>query len=131
MAIPHLHSRSQTSCDHTQAPINADAAFARQREIIASIKGLGPITAAQLIATMPELGSLENKQAAALVGLAPINRQSGQWTGKAHIQTGRVNVRQSFYMPALVATRFNPDIEAKYIDLISIGKPQRSPSLPS
>jgi len=51
--------------------------------------------------------------------------------GKAHIQAGRANVRQSFYMPALVAARFNPDIEAKYTDLISIGKPQRSPSLPS
>lgn len=108
-----------------QLLINADAALARKREIIASIKGLGPITAAQLIATMPELGSLENKQAASLAGLAPLTRQSGQWTGKAHIHAGRANVRQSLYMPALVAARFNPDIKAKYTHLISIGKPAK------
>ena len=95
-----------------QALIAADLALARKREIIASIKGLGPITAAQLIATMPELGSLENKQAAALAGLAPITRQSGQWAGKAPIHAGR----------ALVAARFNLDIKAKYFHLISIGK---------
>ena len=108
-----------------QALIHANAALARKREIIASIKGLGPITAAQLIATMPELGSLENKQAAALAGLAPLTRESGQWTGKAHIHAGRANVRQSLYMPALVAARFNPDIKAKYTHLISIGKPAK------
>lgn len=108
-----------------QALINADAALARKREIIASIKGLGPITAAQLIATMPELGTLENKQAASLAGLAPITRQSGQWTGKARIHAGRANARQSLYMPALVAARFNPDIKAKYTHLISIGKPAK------
>jgi transposase len=108
-----------------QALITADLALARKREIIASIKGLGPITAAQLIATMPELGSLENKQAAALAGLAPITRQSGQWAGKAHIHAGRANVRRSLYMPALVAARFNPDIKAKYSHLISIGKPAK------
>lgn len=108
-----------------QALINADAALARKREIITSIKGLGPVTAAQLIATMPELGALENKQAASLAGLAPITRQSGQWSGKAHIHAGRANVRQSLYMPALVAARFNPDIKAKYNQLISIGKPAK------
>lgn len=108
-----------------QALINADAALLRKREIIVSIKGLGPITAAQLIATMPELGSLENKQAASLAGLAPLTRQSGQWAGKAHIHAGRANVRQSLYMPALVAARFNPDIKAKYTQLISAGKPAK------
>jgi len=108
-----------------QALITADLALARKREIIASIKGLGPITAAQLIATMPELGSLENKQAAALAGLAPITRQSGQWAGKAHIHAGRANVRRSLYMPALVAARFNPDIKAKYTHRISSGKPAK------
>jgi transposase len=108
-----------------QALIDADATLARKREIIASIKGIGPITAAQLIATMPELGSLENKQAASLAGLAPVARQSGQWTGKAHIHAGRANVRQSLYMPALVAARFNPDSKAKYAHLIRLGKPKK------
>lgn len=72
---------------------------------------------------MPELGSLENKQAASLAGLAKITRQSGQWTGKTHIHAGRANVWQSLYMPALVAARFNSDIKAKYTYVISIGKP--------
>lgn len=108
-----------------QTLISADAALARKREIITSIKGLGPVTAAQLIATMPELGTLENKQAACLAGLAPLTRQSGQWTGKAHIHAGRANVRQALYMPALVAARFNPDIKAKYIHLIDAGKPAK------
>lgn len=111
--------------EHAQTLINADASLARKREIIASIKGLGPLTAAQLIANMPELGTLENKQAASLAGLAPITRQSGQWKGKAHIHAGRANVRQSLYMPALVAARFNPDIKAKYTHLITIGKPAK------
>lgn len=111
--------------EQTQALIDADVALTRKREIIASIKGLGPVTAAQLIANMPELGTLENKQAASLAGLAPITRQSGQWNGKAHIHAGRANVRQSLYMPDLVAARFNPDIKAKYTQLISIGKPPK------
>ena len=116
---------SHSTSRQRQALINADAALLRKREIIVSIKGLGPITAAQLIATMPELGSLENKQAASLAGLAPLTRQSGQWAGKAHIHAGRANVRQSLYMPALVAARFNPDIKAKYTQLISAGKPAK------
>ncbi|WP_370059832.1 transposase [Novosphingobium sp. P6W] len=62
---------------------------------------------------MPELGSLDNKQAASHVGLAPVARQSGQWKGKSFIRGGRANVRQVLYMPALVAARFNPDLKAK------------------
>lgn len=108
-----------------QALIDADVDLARKRDIIASIKGLGVLTAAQLIATMPELGSLENKQAASLAGLAPITKQSGQWNGKAHIHAGRANVRQSLYMPALVAARFNPDMKEKYTHLIGLGKPAK------
>ena len=74
---------------------------------------------------MPELGSLENKQAAALAGLAPVARQSGQWKGKSFIRGGRANVRQALYMPALVAARFNPDLKAKYQQLITAGKPAK------
>ena len=71
---------------------------------------------------MPELGTLTNAQAASLAGLAPVARQSGQWTGRAFIRGGRANVRQALYMPALVAMRFNPDLEAKYHKLIEAGK---------
>ena len=105
----------------------ADAVFARRHQILTSIAGVGMLTANQLIATMPELGSLENKQAASLAGLAPIARQSGQWKGKSFIRGGRANVRQALYMPALVAARYNPDLKAKYQQLVTAGKPSKNP----
>jgi len=105
--------------------IAADAALARRHQILTSIAGVGTLTANQLIATMPELGSLDNKQAASLAGLAPVARQSGQWKGKSYIRGGRANVRQALYMPALVAARFNPDLKAKYQQLIAAGKPAK------
>ena len=71
---------------------------------------------------MPELGRMEAGQAASLSGLAPVARQSGRWSGKAYIRGGRANVRQALYMPALVAMRFNPDLKAKYDQLIGAGK---------
>ena len=74
---------------------------------------------------MPELGTLEARQAAGLAGLAPVARQSGHWTGRAFIRGGRAAVRQAFYMPALVAARFNPDLKAKYTQLINAGKPAK------
>jgi transposase len=105
--------------------IAADATLARRHEILTSIAGVGTLTANQLIATMPELGSLENKQAASLAGLAPVARQSGQWKGKSFIRGGRANVRQALYMPALVAARYNPDLKAKYQQLVTAGKPAK------
>ena len=60
-----------------------------------------------------------------LAGLAPVARQSGQWKGKSFIRGGRANVRQALYMPALVATRFNPDLKDKYNQLIAQGKPPK------
>lgn len=107
------------------AIIAADTKLARKHEIIVSIGGIGTLTANQLVATMPELGSLDNKQAASLAGLAPVARQSGQWKGKSFIRGGRANVRQALYMPALVAARFNPDLKAKYQQLIAAGKPAK------
>ena len=105
--------------------IAADAVLARRHQILTSIAGVGTLTANQLIATMPELGSLENKQAASLAGLAPIARQSGQWKGKSFIRGGRANVRQALYMPALVAARYNPDLQATYQQLVTAGKPAK------
>ncbi|WP_327754298.1 IS110 family transposase [Sphingobium sp. SJ10-10] len=105
--------------------IAADPALVRRHNILTSIDGLGTLTANQLIAIMPELGSLDNKQAASLAGLAPVARQSGQWKGKSFIRGGRANVRKALYMPALVAARFNPDLKAKYRQLIAGGKPPK------
>ena len=105
--------------------ITTDETLARRHAILTSIAGLGTLTANQIIATMPELGSLDNKQAASLAGLAPVARQSGQWKGKSFIRGGRANVRQALYMPALVAARFNPDLKAKYQQLVGAGKPAK------
>ncbi|MGH7076833.1 MAG: transposase [Acetobacteraceae bacterium] len=107
------------------AVIAADPGLTRRHQILTSIDGLGTLTANQLIATMPELGTLSNKEAASLAGLAPVTRQSGQWKGKSFIRGGRANVRHALYMPALVAARFNHDLKAKYRQLIAAGKPAK------
>jgi len=109
----------------TLAVIEADADLAGRFAILTSIPGISYITAFALLIAMPELGTLEAGQAANLAGLAPIARQSGRWTGRAFIRGGRANVRQALYMPALVAARFNPDLKAKYAQLIETGKPAK------
>lgn len=98
---------------------------ARATEIICSIPGLSRISAAALLIEAPELGTLSKKQVASLAGLAPMTRQSGQWRGKSFIQGGRKHLRDSLYMPALVAMRHNPDLKAKYTALITAGKPAK------
>ena len=95
----------------------------RAREILCSIPGLSKVSAAALLIEMPELGTLTNKQTASLAGLAPMVRQSGQWSGKAFIQGGRKNLRDALYMPALVAARHNPDLEARSDAFVSARKP--------
>jgi len=107
------------------ALIKADPDLARRFAILVSIPGVAAITACALLIDMPELGAIENAQTASLAGLAPIARQSGRWTGRAFIRGGRANVRQALYMPALVATRFNPDLKRKYDQLIATGKPAK------
>ncbi|WP_352861649.1 transposase [Mesorhizobium sp. M1163] len=97
----------------------------RRFDILTSIPGLGEVTAFAIIADMPELGTLANKQVASLAGLAPVDRQSGQWKGKCFIRGGRSSVRQALYMPALVAVRFNQSLKTKYQDLRDGGKPAK------
>jgi transposase len=99
--------------------------LARRFGILISIPGLGAATALAIIADMPELGTLQNKQVASLAGLAPVDRQSGQWKGKSFIQGGRRTLRQALYMPALVATRFNQPLKDKYESLRKAGKPAK------
>jgi transposase len=105
--------------------VQADPDLAQRFAILTSIPGVSAITAFALLIEMPELGALEPGQAASLAGLAPVARQSGRWTGRAFIRGGRANVRQAVTMPALVATRFNPDMKAKYKQLINAGKPAK------
>ena len=104
------------------ALIQGDPDLAQRFAILCSIPGIAEVSAAMLLIEMPELGSLDEKQVAALAGLAPIARQSGNWKGKSFIRGGRQQVRQGLYMPALVAIRFNADLKTKYEQLIKAGK---------
>jgi transposase len=111
--------------DAIMALIGKDASLKARLDILVSIPGVSEITAFTLLIEMPELGELDEKAAAALSGLAPMCRQSGRWTGRASIAGGRAIVRQALYMPALVASRFNPDLKAKYDVLTKAGKPPK------
>jgi transposase len=104
------------------ALIQGDPDLAQRFAILCSIPGIAEVSAAMLLIEVPELGSLDEKQVAALAGLAPIARQSGNWKGKSFIRGGRQQVRQGLYMPALVAIRFNADLKTKYEQLIKAGK---------
>ena len=112
-----------SSCDaRIQGEIASDEGLARKSVLLQSIPGIGATTAAVLIAEMPELGSADKKQIAALAGLAPMNRDSGQWRGQAHISGGRMSVRCALYMATLPAIRFNPVIRPFYQRLRADGK---------
>ena len=88
-----------------------------------SVPGVGPVTAASLLAELPELGRLNRQEIAALAGLAPFNRDSGKFHGRRSIWGGRANVRKSLYMAALTARRCNPVIQAFAQRLEATGKP--------
>ena len=81
--------------------------------------------AAAILTFLPEIGTLDRKQAGSLAGLVPHSRESGQWKGKSFISGGRKPLRDALYMPALVAMRFNPDLKAKYTALRAAGKPAK------
>lgn len=102
-----------------------DQMLSRKLAILISIPGIAKITAYSMIIEMPELGTLEGKEAASLAGLAPFSRQSGKWQGKERIKGGRGTFRRAIYMPALVASRCNPALKAKYDELVRAGKPAK------
>jgi transposase len=103
--------------------IKATPHLAERAEIIESVPGVGRITSAGLIAAMPELGQVSNKVAAALLGTAPYDDDSGRRRGERHIKGGRRKVRNLFYMACLgAATRHNPVLKAFYRRLIAKGK---------
>jgi transposase len=93
--------------------------------LLQSVPGVGRIVSATLLAELPELGTLNRKQIAALVGVAPLNRDSGKLRGKRTIWGGRANVRASLYMATLVATRYNAVIRTFYQRLCEAGKAKK------
>ena len=112
--------------------VRASPAWRETEDLLTSVPGIGPVTARTLIAELPELGSLDRRKLAALVGVAPFNRDSGTWRGHRMIGGGRTSVRNVLYMAALVAIRHNPLIKATYQRLVDARPTQeRSPSSPA
>ncbi|AOK63557.1 transposase [Burkholderia ubonensis] len=94
-------------------------------QALSSVKGIGPATVATLLAELPELGSLCRRRIAALVGVAPLNRDSGQMRGQRTIWGGRAEVRRALYMATLVAVRHNMVFKSFYARLTALGKPKK------
>ncbi len=104
--------------------VRASPAWRDREDLLASVPGIGPIIARTLIAELPELGTLDRKKIAALAGLAPFTRQSGQWRGRSFIGGGRPSVRTALYMGAMSARRSNPVLKAFFERLVTAGKPR-------
>lgn len=103
--------------------IESDDDWRNKRDLLSSVPGVGPVTAGGLVADLPELGKLNRQQIAALVGVAPVNRDSGMMRGKRSIFGGRASVRTTLYMAAFCATKYNPVIRRFAERLRNAGKP--------
>jgi transposase len=108
--------------DEIRAYLDSDPEWLAQEQLLRSAQAVGPVTAATLLAELPELGKLNRKQIASLVGLAPINRDSGKRSRYRKTGKGRPAVRSVLYMAALTGIRYNPVLRKHYHDLVSRGK---------
>jgi transposase len=99
--------------------------FGEQEKLLRSAKSIGPVTAATLLADLPELGTLDRKQIAALVGVAPMNKDSGKKRGYRKTQGGRPDVRRALYMATLTGIRYNPILQPQYEQFVKRGKEKK------
>jgi transposase len=107
------------------ALIEASPVWRVKDDLLQSVPGIGPAIAHTLLAELPELGTLSRQAIAKLVGIAPLNADSGRWRGHRRIWGGRAAARTALYMAALVASRYNPTIRAFYQRLLARGKPKK------
>lgn len=132
------HQRAKRSIQHIITALRAELkstdkdmnSHVRQHHadlaaLLHSAKGVGDTTIATLIAQLPELGKLSRREISALVGVAPMNRDSGRYRGRRTIQGGRAGMRKALYMATLVGTRHNPAIRSFYERLLAAGKPKK------
>ncbi len=108
--------------EQTQQFMKEQEEWQEQTEILSSAPGVGKVTTATLLAELPELGKMDRKKIAALVGVAPMNYDSGRKRGYRKTKGGRGDVRSVLYMSTLVATRYNPLIQTQYQQLLKRGK---------
>jgi len=122
--IEQLNARIET-LDQSIKERVAQPYWQQRHEILTSFKGIGPVIASVCLSELPELGLLTDKEIARLVGVAPMNRDSGQFRGQRMIEGGRAHVRSALYMAALVASRCNPLIHDFYTRLLERGKKKK------
>jgi transposase len=123
--IRWLERRVADVDDEIGTSIEAHPTWRAQEDLLRSVPGIGATTARTLLADVPELGQLNRRAIAALIGVAPLNCDSGQFRGRRHIWGGRAPVRATLYMAALVATRRNARLRAFYHGLRERGKPAK------
>ncbi len=135
MTVPHLRksiARLIKALEKELAGLNTDIddavrgspVWREKQDLLKSVPGVGPIIASTLFAELPELGRCGRRQIAALAGLAPFTRQSGQWRGKSFIGGGRQAVRTALFMGAMVAKQHNPVLKAFFDRLVAAGRPK-------
>jgi transposase len=133
---PKILKKAQAMLKYIQAQIDhldemaqelaaQDPELKHKLQRLTTLQGVGPLTAQGVLAALPELGTLNRRQCAALAGLAPRNRDSGSYQGKRSIGGGRTQARRSLYMAAVSAIRCNPVLKALYQRLIAAGKPAK------
>ncbi len=120
--ITWLEKRLKAVNNDLDKHIKRSPMWRAKNDILQSTPGVGPVLSVTLLADLPELGHLNRRQIAALVGVAPLNRDSGTFRGKRSVWGGRASIRTALYMATLSATRFNPVIKTFYQRLLGAGK---------
>jgi transposase len=123
--ITWLERRLRNLDEELATAIRSSPLWREKDDLMQSVPGVGPVLATTMLASLPELGTLSRQQIAALVGVAPLNRDSGTIRGKRTIWGGRAHVRATLYMAAIVASRCNPMIRAFYQRLCAAGKAKK------
>jgi transposase len=123
--ITYLKEEKKRLDEQIRELMNEQKAWQEQTEILTSAPGVGMVTTATLLAELPELGKMDRKKIAALVGVAPMNFDSGKKRGYRKTKGGRADVRSVLYMSTLVATRYNPVIRTQYQHLLKRGKEKK------
>lgn len=123
--IAWLKRRLAASDDELQRLLKTLPAWRERDQLLRSVPGVGPVLSLTLLAQLPELGQLNRREIAKLVGVAPFNCDSGQWRGARHIWGGRARVRAPLFMATLCALRFNPTIKSFYSHLRAAGKARK------
>lgn len=121
--IDWLEERIDELDQQLQGLLKCSPVWRAKDKILKSVPGIGPVVSVSMLAELPELGTLNRHQISKLVGVAPLNRDSGPLRGTRHIYGGRARVRSMLYMAALSATRFNPVIKEFYLRLLAKHKP--------